>query len=441
MSKDHKITKFFLFSNAVLGGFFLWNSQIILADTINTSDKVTLSQISNSDTDQSDIQSDQGKSNDSNYSINNNTPLTKSVTTQNQNITFIEKDNQYYIYNNESKDFILATPSQIQDINNAKNTNSIQNNYLPVDRQNELDNAVNEKQNTVDDYQIKHDDGYDKNNGDIALHSDESKNNYLNWSDNTNLVNRLQSGELKAGDDLGNGYILHIVDQLSKVPASINNDTDYYQTISKKINDQTIYFYADKNGTLQKWDDSKQDFSDVTKDDQLYSDYKNESYNTEYLNGDSRNAPIADAVENNMNYVIENGIVYKIIKSTKIDKDNLAYYVKYHPTDPVATNTMIGEPLQKINTTNPGIDVSLSDYWIDPNSENSKIDEGINKDHDLKFSTGGGYKNVYMNMNHSSATKGIVTDELVNGYPQLSSGQSLNYLFDSEVSVDGKKKH
>jgi len=288
MSKDHKITKFFLFSNAVLGGFFLWNSQIILADTINTSDKVTLSQISNSDTDKSGIQSDQGKSNNSNYSINNNTPLTKSVTTQNQNITFIEKDNQYYIYNNESKNFILATPSQIQDINNAKNTNSIQNNYLPVDRQNELDNAVNEKQNTVDDYQIKHDDGYDKNNGDIALHSDESKNNYLNWSDNTNLVNRLQSGELKAGDDLGNGYILHIVDQLSKVPASINNDTDYYQTISKKINDQTIYFYADKNGTLQKWDDGKQDFSDVTKDDQLYSDYKNESYNTEYLNGDSR---------------------------------------------------------------------------------------------------------------------------------------------------------
>lgn len=119
------------------------------------------------------------------------------------------------------------------------------------------------------------------------------------------------------------------------------------------------------------------------------------------------------------------------------------------------------------NTVSPsGIQLNLFDYWVgtrtsaDTNTKYSSVkDSGINKDHYLKFNSGGpmsvGANNINQWTGYSGKVfSGIVQDQLSGGYPVLSTGKvygannsetvgsqsgwvtSLAYLFDQSQQID-----
>ncbi len=121
-------------------------------------------------------------------------------------------------------------------------------------------------------------------------------------------------------------------------------------------------------------------------------------------------------------------------------------------------------PLPTENTSNAVI--NLFDYWTKGQKEpdhgrvNDDFDNGINKNHNLKFySTGGIYSEENSPlaglgaMNKQEAKSilniGIVQNKLVNGYPALSGDQtitggsteSLDYLFNPKTEHEGKESH
>ena len=119
------------------------------------------------------------------------------------------------------------------------------------------------------------------------------------------------------------------------------------------------------------------------------------------------------------------------------------------------------------NTVSPsGIQLNLFDYWVgtrtstDTNTKYASVkDSGINKDHYLKFNSGGpmsvGANNINQWTGYSGKVfSGIVQDQLSGGYPVLSTGKvyganssetvgsqsgwvtSLAYLFDQSQQID-----
>lgn len=119
------------------------------------------------------------------------------------------------------------------------------------------------------------------------------------------------------------------------------------------------------------------------------------------------------------------------------------------------------------NTVSPsGIQLNLFDYWVDTRTSTdtdtkyaSVKDSGINKDHYLKFNSGGpmsvGANNINQWTGYSGKVfSGIVQDQLSGGYPVLSTGKvyganssetvgsqsgwvtSLAYLFDQSQQID-----
>ena len=104
-----------------------------------------------------------------------------------------------------------------------------------------------------------------------------------------------------------------------------------------------------------------------------------------------------------------------------------------------------------------GTTINLFDYWLttrddrDDTGDGHKGDTGINSGHVFHFGGGMGETSEDVpldkgNVNHwtgqgGGPRTGIVEDELVNDYPQLSKvlgGGSLNYLFDPRVDHNGK---
>lgn len=119
------------------------------------------------------------------------------------------------------------------------------------------------------------------------------------------------------------------------------------------------------------------------------------------------------------------------------------------------------------NTVSPsGIQLNLFDYWVgtqtstDTSTQYASVkDSGINKDHYLKFNSGGpmsvGANNINQWTGYSGKVfSGIVQDQLSGGYPVLSTGKvygannsetvgsqsgwvtSLAYLFDQSQQID-----
>lgn len=103
--------------------------------------------------------------------------------------------------------------------------------------------------------------------------------------------------------------------------------------------------------------------------------------------------------------------------------------------------------------------INIFDYWTrdqhepDHGREHDHLDEGINKNHNMKFySSGDLYSTIedLGSMNNQAAKSllnlGIVQNKLVNGYPVLSgdeaitggSTESLDYLFNPKISHEGK---
>ncbi len=126
--------------------------------------------------------------------------------------------------------------------------------------------------------------------------------------------------------------------------------------------------------------------------------------------------------------------------------------------------TNISNRLSTENTSNTVI--NLFDYWTkgqyepDHGKENDYFDQGINKNHNMKFySNGGTYSEENSpisglgTMNREEAksilNSGIVQNKLVNGYPALSgdrtitggSTESLDYLFNPKTEHEGKESY
>ena len=108
----------------------------------------------------------------------------------------------------------------------------------------------------------------------------------------------------------------------------------------------------------------------------------------------------------------------------------------------------------------PGTVINLFDYWLESqeapdNGLNGSRDIGINEGHKLYFGKGMGqnadvsYENLKNYVNYwtqsEAVRQGIVQNRLVSGYPVLSQdqlgGESLRYLFDPAMAVEGKASY
>ena len=128
-------------------------------------------------------------------------------------------------------------------------------------------------------------------------------------------------------------------------------------------------------------------------------------------------------------------------------------YEEVEPLVNPATDMKANDKLQIIDTINPGVKISIKDYWLDAekNYEGTGTqlgqdlsDLGVNKNHTLKFSPGGGGISGAANYNKytdgNSYAPGMVETSLgADGYPVLKVGnkESLSYLFDSTSDPAG----
>jgi len=137
-------------------------------------------------------------------------------------------------------------------------------------------------------------------------------------------------------------------------------------------------------------------------------------------------------------------------------------FLKICQYDKPVTHTSNRLPTE--NTSNTVI--NIFDYWTkgqyepDHGKKNDYFDEGINKNHNMKFYSDGGTYSLenspiaeFGTMNKQEAKSvlrsGIVQKKLVNGYPALSgdetitggSAESLDYLFNPQTEHEGKESH
>lgn len=113
-------------------------------------------------------------------------------------------------------------------------------------------------------------------------------------------------------------------------------------------------------------------------------------------------------------------------------------------------------PEQTVSTVSPsGTTINLFDYWTTDNKSNDINGiAGINAGHQLKFNGGAG-SDIINKWTGSAARMSYVSNTLVDGYPQISSGyhhgadfstgsnyyaESLAYLFDASIQA-GKESH
>lgn len=107
-------------------------------------------------------------------------------------------------------------------------------------------------------------------------------------------------------------------------------------------------------------------------------------------------------------------------------------------------------PEQTVSTVSPsGTTINLFDYWTTDNKSNDINGiAGINANHQLKFNDGNG-RDIINKWTGSAARMSYVSNTLVDGYPQISSGyhggsnyyaESLAYLFDASIRA-GKESH
>ncbi|RRG03108.1 MAG: fibro-slime domain-containing protein [Lactobacillus sp.] len=148
------------------------------------------------------------------------------------------------------------------------------------------------------------------------------------------------------------------------------------------------------------------------------------------------------AVEAGQNYVTIDGqtyMIYHVADKSGIP-ENTPYYLMMIPKALPATDLKPNDVLTDLKTVNPGVKVTLVDYWLTRPGGNeaprNAISSGINNGKVLKFGAGTG--STPHNDFSSTITKGIVQERLVDGYPVLNikgeEKQSLNYLFDGSHS-------
>ncbi len=98
-----------------------------------------------------------------------------------------------------------------------------------------------------------------------------------------------------------------------------------------------------------------------------------------------------------------------------------------------------------VPTTSPsGTTINLFDYWVNPDNHLSVSGNGgINASHRFQFNDGQGDAPLNHWTGNTNPQRGIVSNTLSDGYPQLSGtygGDSLRYLFDSSAQT-GKTSH
>ncbi|MFT8400819.1 MAG: fibro-slime domain-containing protein [Lentilactobacillus diolivorans] len=160
--------------------------------------------------------------------------------------------------------------------------------------------------------------------------------------------------------------------------------------------------------------------------------------------GEAYEKALKEAVENGQNYVTVDNETYMIysVADQKDVPEGTPSYMMLIPHALPATDLKAKDDLTALETINPGVKITFSDYWVTTaggNEAPSNIStSGINSGKKLKF--GGNLGDI--NSNSIFITKGIVKSDLENGYPILSSnGESLKYLFDETNSTNSKKVH
>lgn len=98
-----------------------------------------------------------------------------------------------------------------------------------------------------------------------------------------------------------------------------------------------------------------------------------------------------------------------------------------------------------VTTISPsGTTINLFDYWVNPDNHLSVSGNGgVNANHRFQFNDGQGGELLNHWTGNTNPQPGIVSNTLLDGYPQLSKtwgGESLCYLFDSSAQI-GKTSH
>lgn len=98
-----------------------------------------------------------------------------------------------------------------------------------------------------------------------------------------------------------------------------------------------------------------------------------------------------------------------------------------------------------VTTISPsGTTINLFDYWVNPDNHLSVSGNGgVNANHRFQFNDGQGGESLNHWTGNTNPQPGIVSNTLLDGYPQLSKtwgGESLCYLFDSSAQI-GKTSH
>lgn len=156
-------------------------------------------------------------------------------------------------------------------------------------------------------------------------------------------------------------------------------------------------------------------------------------------NGSDYTEALKKAVENGHNYVTIDGQTYMIysVADQKDVPEGTPSYTMLIPHALPKTDLKEDKKLTALETINPGVKVTIADYWLttaDGNEDPTNIGmQGINNGKVLKFGSGqsgsGGINN-----GSDIIKKGIVKNNLgSDGYPVLSiNDESLNYLFNEE---------
>lgn len=323
-------------------------------------------------------------------------------------IYFTKKDDQYFAYNPVTDKFDLELDD---DITKQLNDSNTQINYAKGEQ---LTNLL------------------------AAYQADPTQENYLNYIIHASKTDpgvdiphetkedpvSEYAGPEKAGEP-GSGYELKQI----------------YMTKGEAGEPDTYYLF----------DKDKKEFVPLKADDKELADYF-AAFGSGVVKGTTLSSDhetaLEDAVKGNLDYVKINGDVYKI-QSVHDEKelpqgDEFAKTKTYTFVKENETDLQTDQPFNKLETTNPGVKISLIDYWLTTpdGDERTNANIGINAGNLLHFSTGSSEDswNKYQNKN---ITTGIVQNELgEDGYPvllvgtttgpdgEILGGQSLAYLFD-----------
>ncbi|WDF83335.1 fibro-slime domain-containing protein [Lacticaseibacillus pabuli] len=232
---------------------------------------------------------------------------------------------------------------------------------------------------------------------------------------------------------------------------------DEFQPISNRAdtNGFTQYTVYKDGNKYYSFDKDKGIFTELTGDDleRAQAADKPEFMQVDYLKDksgdDTFQKLIAAAVASNLRYLEVDGVIYRINHTTDENSipEGATGYTDLEPDAEEATEIPDTANLATIETTNPGVLISLNDYWfVDKDGTEKPIgklsweDMGINIDNSLVFSTGAKVaKDWWNHYDETGATQGIVESQLgPDGYPVVAYGKdkhySLEYLFNGDES-------